>query len=92
MGGGDANLSQSWFVAGHEGVTTCISKLLAGLALLPPVPMSMFSHLPVLYVTQGAISRFYHPGMSVLYLYLNFVGAESMLSDPPIRFVIVKQK
>ena len=38
-----------------------------GLALLPPVTMHMFSHLPALYVTQGTISRFYHPGMSVLY-------------------------
>ena len=64
-------------------------KIIGGLA---PVPMPMFSHLPVLYVTQGTISRFYHPGMSVLYLYLNFVRAESMLSDPPIRYVIIKQK
>ena len=64
-------------------------KIIGGLALLPPVSMHMCSHLPALYVTQGTISRFYHPGMSVVYLYLNFVRAESMLSDLPI---IVKQK
>ena len=54
-------------------------KIIGGLALLPPVPMPMITHLPALYVTQGTISRFYHPGMSVLYLYLNLVRAESML-------------
>ena len=86
-----SNHSQPWFVAGHEGVPPCISKLFGGLALLSPVPMPMFSHLSVLYVTQGAISRFYHPVMSVLYFYLNFVRAERMLSDPPIRYVIVKK-
>ena len=59
-GVGMANLSQPWFVAGHEGVPPCISKLLGSLALLSPVPMPMFSHLPALCVTQGTISRFYH--------------------------------
>ena len=95
-GGGRAgrwgDLSQPWFAAVLEEVPPCISELLGGLALLPPVPMHMFSHLPALYVTQSTISRFYHPGMSVLYLYLNFMRAESMLSNPPIRYVIVKQK
>ena len=75
---------------GYEGVPPCISKLLGDLALLPPVPVPMFPHLQALYVTQGTISRFYHLGMSVLYLYLNFVSAESVLTDPPIRYVIVK--
>ena len=89
---GGGGLSQPWFAAVLEEVPPCISKLLERLALLPPVPMHMFSHLPALYVTQSTISRFYHPGMSVLYLYLNFMRAERMLSNPPIRYVIVKQK
>ena len=64
-------------------------EIIGGLALLPSIPMPMFSLLPTLYVTQGTISRFNHPGMSVLYLYLNFVRAESML---PPTYVIVKRK
>ena len=35
-GGGGANLSQPWFVAGHEGVPPCISKLLGWPGPLAP--------------------------------------------------------
>ena len=67
-------------------------KIIGGLTLSPPVPMPMFTHLPALYVIQGTTNCFYHPGISILCLFLNFVRAESMLSDPLIRYVIVKQK
>ena len=71
VGRGGANLSQSWFVAGHEGMPPCISKLMGDLAHLPPVPMPMFSHLPALYVTQGTIGHFQYTAYADVDIYVD---------------------